>query len=62
MACVQSLPSQSELSKPLRGYGGVLLAGTTQIPWKSGKAPPVPVGTKHSESLDKLLIKCNVLG
>lgn len=49
MACVQSLPSQSELSKPLRGYGGVLLAGTTQIPWKSGKAPPVPVGTKNSE-------------
>lgn len=49
MACLQSLPSQSELSKPLRGYGGVLLAGTTQIPWKSGKAPPVPVGTKHSE-------------
>lgn len=49
MACVQSLPSQSELSKPLGGYGGVLLAGTTQIPRKSGKAAPVPVGTKHSE-------------
>ena len=32
LASVQGLPSQSELTKPLRGSGCLLLAGSTQIP------------------------------